>query len=416
MKKFFTSPYGTMVIVLIMYLIKVSVKYVVAWNYDSTIFYGDGTHNTTDIMEALMVMLMVFLARLPESARFPYKLVNVESLFGLFVGIGLWGTAVLIFFESMSVLSQVFYNGIGLRTQEPYIPLKVEGAYVLVGCSVMVASWAISRLVGQYQVNIGTTTGHSSIVDDGLETKNDSWIELSAAFGIAAQFLIGAAWIEYLVALGIALLMIRTGYEIIKKRLKILLHHSIGEECDQQIQEVIKRIPGVVGVSELKSFLMGTTVILNAKVLVSPIMQTKIQNVFKRGMAELIMHTLRICGFSDQKLMIRFDCQDPNQYRTAIALQSTKDGLRIADSLTQTTKLAICTWEHERNVRTEIVAVPESIGLVIALLRQKRVKSIVFFQPGTTEQAFAKQGIGCVSPRSPYPERIGVHLSSQITL
>ena len=86
MKRFVTSPFTVMVLVLVMYIVKVAVKLSVGGYVNSPMITGDGWHNVADIFEALVVIGALVISRLPKSEDYQFGRMGIESLFSVLVG------------------------------------------------------------------------------------------------------------------------------------------------------------------------------------------------------------------------------------------------------------------------------------------------------------------------------------------
>ena len=72
------SPYVAMWLVVLMYCIKTVTKLGAGYVTNSPVFISDGYHNLADILQALAVMVVVYLARRPANAEYPLGKSNIE--------------------------------------------------------------------------------------------------------------------------------------------------------------------------------------------------------------------------------------------------------------------------------------------------------------------------------------------------
>ena len=83
------NPYVAMLIVLAMYIVKTVTKLTAGYITNSPVFTSDGFHNLSDILQAVAVMIVVYMARRPPSAEYPLGKRNIEFFSSLIIGISL---------------------------------------------------------------------------------------------------------------------------------------------------------------------------------------------------------------------------------------------------------------------------------------------------------------------------------------
>src|SRR3989338_4771991 len=79
-------PYVVMAVTLAMYVCKVFAKVAVGSYVNSPMIEGDGFHNIADILESIIVITILVIARRPPTDTYPFGRKNAESIFELMVG------------------------------------------------------------------------------------------------------------------------------------------------------------------------------------------------------------------------------------------------------------------------------------------------------------------------------------------
>lgn len=377
------SPYTVMSIVVIMYVVKVACKLTLGLHIHSPMITGDGFHNISDIVQALFVIVAVAVSRMPASDKYPFGRKNIESIFSVVVGVSLCAMALKIGWESLVIFFQYIRVFLGyIPAFEPH--LKMGSAYVGWVISVTLGSALVSLAVGNFQIKAGRAAGHDALVADGKETLSDGRIEVATFIGILGEYLFHAPWIEYPFAIFVAVLMIHTGIEITLHGYRALLQRTIGSEHDQAIKELIRVMPGVVEVADLKSFRVGPRAIVITKVVTHA--EARASWLLKRSIAKHITMYLREQDFLESELFIRFDRPDPKRERRAIAVWWDAAGhRRVATSLDDATHLIICDMEFDGISRATVHEIATLQGSILEFLRVKKVASLHLFAPSAND-------------------------------
>jgi len=400
---FLFSPYFVMTLVMVMYVVKVIAKVSVGSWINSPVLTGDGLHNLSDIFEAVLVMLSVYISRLPKSENYPFGRKNVESLLVLAIGLSMFGLTLQILNKSSIGILQFFpevdtwvRSYLDLPTYEP---LLMGSGYFWWVFGVTGVSVTLSFFVGTYQIRIGKNQEHPSLIADGKETYSDGRIEATTLVGILSEYYFQAPWIEYVLGLGVAAIVANTGREMFLHGWRALLQRSIGKDKEEEIKKIASRIEGVNNVDKLMTFSVGSTAVCIITVI-SRVRANMIKHVRRTAEVRLSRY-LKEAGFAGHEIYVRLQMPNPNFYRVAEAITKKDEGLSIAGSLSTATHLRIYDIEREKPVRaTDEPTAGLSLNEVVALLKRKRVTTFsIFLADPDLEKAVSEAGIKfCLSP------------------
>ncbi|MDO8622002.1 MAG: cation diffusion facilitator family transporter, partial [bacterium] len=336
------SPYVVMGVVLVMYAVKVIVKLHVGAMVHSPVITGDGTHNIADIVEAILVMLGIAIARMKPSDEYPFGRRDIESIIETVVGIGLIITATTIAGRSLIALLALFPTAMSAaREAIPSLPnvqhLIMGPEYFWWVFGVTGGSALASIAVGRYQVAVGRTIGSPALVADGEETRSDGRIEIAAFIGILSEYTTGMSWIEYPLALVVTFLVARTGVEIFRRGIGGLLKRSLGPDAETAIRTAIRSVHGVVDVTDLKTFRFGGAPVVIAKVT------SRASERMLRHVKPIVLERIAAClsheGFREFARYVRFEPPPPERRRIAYAMRDFDHRVVIAPSLELATHL-----------------------------------------------------------------------------
>jgi len=381
------NPIFVMQVVMAMYILKFAVKFSLGLLINSPVLTGDGLHNLSDLLEAGMVIVLIKLAQRPPNERYAYGRKNIEYFYQGAIGIGLIGMSVFFLMKSASGILSYFPAADGmlrpflpfLPSHEPLIMSAAHFPFVLVATA---GSVVLSLAVSRYQINVGSRTGHDSLVADGEETKSDGRIEFVTLVGVLAEYLFHAPWIEYPLGVLIAVLIARTGRELLVQAYHVLLQHTIGVEHDAKVREILEKTRGIHRATEVKSFQVGRIAVYHLAVTTLRTAQTvvHIKYAVKRAVEQYVLKQ----DFMRCEAHINFQAPEPRRHRQAIAIVRSGDAVAVAPSIESATSIMVCDLEFgaiKRATEEEPTADP------IALLVHKRVNMIYQFGIQTAHAA-----------------------------
>lgn len=389
------SPYAAMSVILAMYVVKIAAKLSVGYAINSPMIVGDGWHNVSDIIEALLVILMLWLSSRPKSDHYPFGRKNAESLVALSTGIGLLALAAKLAAQSalsLLALVPVFAGPLGVWNPFPREPLVTGGVGSVtfwLALAVTAGCGALSFVASRYQIAVGRKTNHPSLVADGEETKSDGYVELIAAAGILSVHFTGIPKLEDAFTLFIAWKLSSTGRELFLGGWHALLQHSLGKEVEEAIRTATMRLAGAAKVADLKTFKVGAQAVVIIKVHTRASLEAT--RMMKKALCERIATLLDGHGFAESDVYARFDCPSPDEHRLAYALGS--DG-RIATAIADAASFRICGMIDGDVERARDVTPAGGFWQVIELLRSKRVAEVRIRGEGVPKEKAACEAAG----------------------
>ncbi|MEI7718399.1 MAG: cation diffusion facilitator family transporter [archaeon] len=333
MKKIdFRSPYVCMSIVLVMYIIKVTLKLIIGSDINSISLYGDGLHNLSDIFEAVLVMFALYISKRPENSRYPLGKSSIENIGSLFIGVALLFISIDFFLKS--ILGIFLYVGIfpvvtSLLSNFVSIPEAIDfGTNALVVILVVVFSIFASWLVSWYQITTGKQKNHVSLIADGKETLSDSFVEMTVLIGLIGSFF-GFKYLDYIFGLIVAGLMFRTSKGILKDAIGNLLQVSIDEEKFNEIKKLFAETKGIEDYEKgdddrLMAFKLGKFIFVSAKVYVSPTLTPEGLYAIRKGLSQKVREILKD---SEARVYIKEKVFQEKQGRVIIPVEETSNDL-----------------------------------------------------------------------------------------
>ncbi len=372
LRKQLASPFVTMWLVVLMYVVKAIVKISLGQSINSPMIAGDGFHNVADILEALAILAVIFVARRPANNDYPFGKKNIEFFTSLAIGLVL---LLLSFqFAMKSLVGLLSYAPAFEATLRSFLPLPhfeplvmSPGTFPWV-VGVTAGSVILSLIVSRYQIAVGKKSGHASLIADGEETASDGRIEMITLAGVLGEYFFHIAWLEYPLGLLVAGVIAHTGWELFQSGYRVLLQHSIGKEHEAELRKRCLDVHGVNSVESLKTFQVGQMAVCMLVVTTRHTADTV--NFIKYGIEHHVREYLLGNDFKECEIHIKFQKPDPERHRVAYAIVYQDRRFTIASSLTEATHILVCDVEMGTVVRTRRETKPEDLQ---AFLARKRI-------------------------------------------
>ena len=184
MKARLADPFFVMALVVVLFVIKASVKIWVGFEVNSMVIKGDGFHNVADMVQNFIIIIVLYIATRPRSQEYSMGRGNLEFLASLAVSLMLMYVSFDFIRQSLAGLSHSFpviaagFEAVAAGlTRVPYagawlvdflavadVPVpKVSGPLFPYVLAVTIGSILISRLASHYQIKVGRATGRKSV-------------------------------------------------------------------------------------------------------------------------------------------------------------------------------------------------------------------------------------------------------------
>jgi cation diffusion facilitator family transporter len=175
---------------------------------------SEAIHSSMDLIAALIAFFAVKVSDTPPDSRHPYGHGKVENISGVIEGLLILVAAVWIIIEAVKKLM----GG----------PMQLESIWL--GALVMFISAIINTIVSRRLYKVARQTNSVALEADALHLKTDVYTSLGVAVGLSLIMLTGIKWFDPIVAIFVALFIIRESYELLKRAFSPLLDTSWGVE------------------------------------------------------------------------------------------------------------------------------------------------------------------------------------------
>ena len=211
---------------------------------------ADGINSTSDVAYSIVVGVFVRLASEPPDEEHPYGHDQLESIGAVVVGSFVITTAVAIFWNAVN-------NVYNLLSRGGDFAGATSGA-LLVGAFTIILKIGLTH----FTQRIGRETNNVAVMALAFDHRNDVFSAMAATAGIFLGRM-GYPWVDPLAGTLVALVILRTGIEILRESSADLMDTVPGQSLAQQIRQLLAAVPDVQQVEEVHAHRFGPYLVIN---------------------------------------------------------------------------------------------------------------------------------------------------------
>ncbi len=216
---------------------------------------ADGVNSTSDVAYSVVVGVFMRMAGKPADAEHPYGHRQLESIGALVVGAFVITTAIAIFWNAVDCMFDIL-------TQN-----REVGAAALVTLWVALFTIALKIVLAIYTRRVGQQINNAAVLAMAYDHRNDVFSAIAAAVGIAMGRL-GYPWVDPLAGALVALVILRTGIEIMRESSADLMDTVPGRALNKQVTALLRGVSGVEEVEEIQAHRFGPYLVINLTICV----------------------------------------------------------------------------------------------------------------------------------------------------
>lgn len=207
----------------------------------STAILSDALESIVNVVAAAFALFSLHLAATPADREHPYGHGKIEFFSATFEGGLIAFAAVLIVYQAVAALVQ------GVEVRQLDVGLAITGAAGLV-----------NLVLGGFLVRAGHRHRSLTLVADGKHVLSDFWTTVGVIVGLSLVWATGAAWLDPLVAMVVAVNLGWTGIKLVR--------HAAGGLLDAEDVTLVSRLvdalnttpeAGVIRVHQVRAIRSG---------------------------------------------------------------------------------------------------------------------------------------------------------------
>jgi cation diffusion facilitator family transporter len=212
---------------------------------------ADGINSTSDVAYYIVVKIFTRLAGKPADKEHPYGHQQMESIAAVVIGAFVITTAIAIFWESINRTYDIWSHGAEDTMKFQFFSLLT--AFGTIG---------IKLVLFFYTRAAAKTTANGALMALAYDHRNDIFSSIGAAAGIALDWW-GITWGDPVAGACVALIILRTGIEILRESSSDLMDTLPDDSLEQQVRFLAGEIDGVETIEYLRAHRFGPYYVVN---------------------------------------------------------------------------------------------------------------------------------------------------------
>ena len=224
-------------------------KFVAGFVGRSSAMVADAVHSLSDFVTDVIVLVFVKISERPSDKNHDYGHGKYETFATMIIGL-------ILAFAGFVLM----YNGIRLiidGLDGHALPRPTMIALVIAVVSIVSKEW-LYRLTAR----VGRRVSSNAVVANAWHHRSDAVSSAGTLIGIAGAMFLGDRWriLDPIAAVVVSIFIIKSGYDIMKPSVYELLEGSLPENEEKEIECLVKSVPGIVRIHNLRTRRIGNNI------------------------------------------------------------------------------------------------------------------------------------------------------------
>ena len=224
-------------------------KFVAGFVGRSSAMVADAVHSLSDFVTDVIVLVFVKIAGRPSDKNHDYGHGKYETFATMIIGL-------ILTFAGFVLM----YNGIRLiidGLDGHALPRPTMIALVFAVVSIVSKEW-LYRLTAR----VGRRVSSNAVGANAWHHRSDAVSSAGTLIGIAGAMFLGDRWriLDPIAAVVVSIFIIKSGYDIMKPSVYELLEGSLPENEEKEIERLVKSVPGIVRIHNLRTRRIGNNI------------------------------------------------------------------------------------------------------------------------------------------------------------
>lgn len=236
----------------------VILKLIIGIQVGAVSLISEAAHSGVDLVAALIAFFAVKKAVQPPDDEHAYGHGKFENLSGAIEALLIVVAAIIIIYESVAKFSSL-----------------TEPEYLEYGIAIMLISIIVNYFVSKRLIKVARLTESQALEADGLHLQADIWTSVGVLVGLAAIKLTGWVWLDPVIAIIVAVIIFKAGWDMTLASTKELTDMSLPAEDEAIIKYVINSHKEVVNCHRLRTRRSGAHRLLDVHIVMDGLMPLK---------------------------------------------------------------------------------------------------------------------------------------------
>ena len=203
----------------------VLLKLAVGFAIGSVAIIAEAIHSGIDLVAAVIAFFAVRASARPPDPEHEFGHGSFEDLSGLVEGVLILVAAALIIYEGIEKL---------LTGGEPF-----DTPHLLAGVAVMAVTAGVNWYVSGRLMRVARATESIALESDAWHLRTDVYTSLGVFAGLLAIYLTGIVELDAVIAIAVALVILKTGVDLVRRASGNLVDRSLPEDEEARIRAII---------------------------------------------------------------------------------------------------------------------------------------------------------------------------------
>lgn len=224
-------------------------KFVAGFVGRSSAMVADAVHSLSDFVTDVIVLVFVKIAGRPSDKNHDYGHGKYETFATMIIGLILTFAGFVLMYNGIRLIIDGF-DGHAL-------PRPTMIALVFAVVSIVSKEW-LYRLTAR----VGRRVSSNAVVANAWHHRSDAVSSAGTLIGIAGAMFLGDRWriLDPIAAVVVSIFIIKSGYDIMKPSVYELLEGSLPENEEKEIERLVKSVPGIVRIHNLRTRRIGNNI------------------------------------------------------------------------------------------------------------------------------------------------------------
>jgi cation diffusion facilitator family transporter len=204
-------------------LVTVTMKFTAYRLTGSVGLLSDALESLINVVTALTALFALWYAALPVDASHTYGHEKIE-----YFSSGLEGVLILV------AAAAIAWHAIG-HLLAPELPTDLA-----LGCGITLVASLINLAVARILIRAGRARGSIILEADGQHLMADVWTSLGVVVGLVLVWLTSLKWIDPVIGLLVALSIVRSGVNLVRRSFRGLMDHALPVEEQARVRAAIQ--------------------------------------------------------------------------------------------------------------------------------------------------------------------------------
>lgn len=198
-------------------------KLVIGFFSGSVSILSEAVHSGIDLLASIIAYISVKNSSVPPDKEHPFGHGKIENISGLIEALLIFIAAFYIIYESIMKM----IHGVDLKMP-------------LLGSLVMCISAIVNFIISDYLFRVAKKTDSVALEADAWHLRTDVYTSVGVFVGLVVLYFTGMTILDPVIAMVVALFILKAAYQLTRNALKDILDASLPEDEEQKIAQVLK--------------------------------------------------------------------------------------------------------------------------------------------------------------------------------